>query len=199
MKCHKLCDVMGKRVLSRVMARVMSQAPSFLSSMALVLSPTTMSDDNPRPPKRIRLESSPLVASSSMSSLTSISSSPGRPSTSQPRTMLKPLPAPVLLVTLPYLLAHPPTHKYYVPSLCLSLCALRRCLAFPSLSPEIECRAWTGLAEVGMRVMAGGLHYNEDFPWARGVETEVRRVLLCRWLPLISESCTRSTKQSAKQ
>ena len=56
----------------------------------------------------------------------------------------------------------------------LSLTALRKCLTLPALSPEIECRAWTGLAEIGMKVISGGLSQSEDHPWASGIEAEVR-------------------------
>lgn len=127
---------------------------------------TVMTDNSPRPHKRPRLDSSPPMPSSSLSSL------PTSPSKSQ-GARLKPLPPAILLISLPTLLAHPPTHRLYIPSLCLSLCALRKCLTIPALSPEIECRAWTGLAEAGMRVIDGGLHENEDCPWASGIEAEV--------------------------
>ena len=129
---------------------------------------------NPRPYKRAKLDSSPEMPSSSLSSLTT--SSPAKPQES----CLKPLPPAVLLVSLPALLAHPPTHKLYIPSICLSLCALRKCLTIPALSPEIECQARTGLAEIGMRAIAGGLHEIEDYPWAHGIEAEVSNVELCR-------------------
>ena len=137
------------------------------------LSSTSMLDDSPRPHKRARLDSSPMMPSSSLSTLTS---APSSPSKSQ-GPCLKPLPPAVLLVSLPSLLAHPPTHRLYVPSLCLSLCAFRRCLTIPALSPEIECRAWTGLAEIGMRIIGGGLHESEECSWARGIEAEVGVVL----------------------
>lgn len=131
---------------------------------------------NPRPQKRAKLDSSPEMPSSSLSSLTSAPTS--SPVKSQ-ESCLKPLPPAVLLVSLPTLLAHSPTHKFYIPSICLSLCALRKCLTIPALSPEIECRAWTGLAEIGMRVIAGGLHENEDCSWAHGIEAEVSNVEQC--------------------
>lgn len=94
-----------------------------------------------------------------------------------PGATLKSVSPAVLLVSLPGLLAHPPNHKYYMPSLMLSLTALRKCLTLPALSPEIECRAWTGLAEIGMKVISGGLSQSEDHPWANGIEAEV--CLLC--------------------
>ncbi|KAI0352218.1 hypothetical protein OH77DRAFT_1485975 [Trametes cingulata] len=154
-----------------------------------------MADGNPRPLKRqrIQLESSMSALtvadaddagySSDLTSLppssdpalrTVYSSSPLKPP-SQPE--LKPLPPAVLLVSLPALLAHPPNHKFYVHSLVLSLTALRKCLALPALSPDIECRAWTGLAELGMRVIAGGFSQSEEHVWARGIEAEVEKAL----------------------
>jgi hypothetical protein len=83
------------------------------------------------------------------------------------------LPASVLLVSLPGMLIHPPTHKLYALSLSISLLALRRCLALPNLTPDIECRAWTSLAEVGTLVIAAGFNVNEDHAWAAGIENEV--------------------------
>ncbi|OSD01133.1 hypothetical protein PYCCODRAFT_1468829 [Trametes coccinea BRFM310] len=96
---------------------------------------------------------------------------------SQSDSDLKPLPPAVLLVSLPSILAHPPNHKYYVHSLVLSLKALRKCLSLPALLPDIECRAWTGLAELGMRVIAGGFSQSQEHPWANGIESEVEKAL----------------------
>ena len=136
---------------------------------------------------------------SSLSTLTespaSFHSSPARPPVSHPASSscdntasdsptkgsktnkinLKVLPPAALLSSIPGLLIHPPNHKYYVLSLQLSLNALRRCLSLQALSPELECRAWTGLAEVGMRVVSGGFSQSssEEHGWARGVEAEV--------------------------
>lgn len=148
------------------------------------LSFTTMSndDDNPRPSKRPRTDPS-LSQVSSSSTLTPPPSSPptatepsGKSESSESSTQhstLKPLPEPVLLVILPRLLIHPPNHRNYIKSLFLSLCSLRRCLALPALSPEIECQAWTGLAEIGMKVVHGGISQNEAHTWASGIEVEV--------------------------
>lgn len=86
---------------------------------------------------------------------------------------LRPLPPAVLLVSLPGLLAHPPTHRNYAVSLQLSLTALRKCLVFPDLTPEMQCRAWMGLAEVGMNVIGGGFTRDQRCVWARDVEAEV--------------------------
>jgi hypothetical protein len=71
---------------------------------------------------------------------------------------LVPLPPPHLLLALPSLLIHPPTHKYHLQSLLLSQRALRRCLALPEseLDRDIECRAWTALAEIGIGCLALG-------------------------------------------
>lgn len=101
-------------------------------------------DDNPRPSKRQRVE-------------------------------LAQLPTAHLLLALPSILLHPPTHSLFPRSLHLSLVALRRCLDQPdgALTPEMECRAWTALAEVGMRVVKGG--YTES--WANGIEGEVENAV----------------------
>ncbi len=136
--------------------------------------PAVMLDDNPRPQKRVRRESFSLSPPSS-SPLTPPPSSPvPSTSTSQSDSPLRPLPHAVLLLSLPSLLVHPPSHRYYIQSICLSLCSLRKCLSLPALSPEIECRAWTGLAELGMKVISSGFSQSEDHLWARGIEAEVR-------------------------
>ena len=145
-----------------------------------------VADNNPRPLKRQRIHSSPCPIpdsdgySSELEPLTSLppSSDPAlrhKPLSRNPSyDGLKPIPPAILLVSLPSLLAHPPNHKYYVHSLVLSLTALRKCLTFPALPPDIECRAWTGLAELGMRVISGGFSQSEEHDWARGIEQEVR-------------------------
>ncbi|EMD30878.1 hypothetical protein CERSUDRAFT_27083, partial [Gelatoporia subvermispora B] len=38
----------------------------------------------------------------------------------------------------------------------------------------IECRAWTQLAELGLKAIDGGLSENDAYPWAKGIEAEVR-------------------------
>jgi len=80
---------------------------------------------------------------------------------------MKPLPLVVVLFSLPSLLAHPPTHRYYDCSLFLALTALRKCLLLSGLDYITECRAWTELAEVGFRI---GL----DEP---GIESEVEKAI----------------------
>ncbi|KAH9486026.1 hypothetical protein JR316_0000090 [Psilocybe cubensis] len=80
---------------------------------------------------------------------------------------LKPLPLDILLLSLPHLLAHPPTHRQHTRSVILSLSALRGYLAQPNLEPRLECRAWTELAEAGFRL---GLN-------TPGIENEVERAI----------------------
>ncbi|CAL1693812.1 unnamed protein product [Somion occarium] len=118
-------------------------------------------NDNLRPFKRIKLDHDMSASTSSMT----------------PSSSLRTVPPPVLLVSLPGLVAHPPNHRYYVLSLQISLDALRKCLCLSALSPEIECRAWTGLAELGMRVIASGFSESEDHLWAKGIEIEVDKAL----------------------
>ncbi|KAG7451717.1 uncharacterized protein BT62DRAFT_1030831 [Guyanagaster necrorhizus] len=66
-------------------------------------------------------------------------------------------------------------HRYHAQSLCLSLLALRRCLSLPNLTPEVECRAWTAMVEIGMLVIDRGFSQNNDHFWARGIEIEVEK------------------------
>lgn len=131
-----------------------------------------MTDSNPRPTKRQRTHSTSRLQSQASSSL-----SPP-PESSQPSTIpaLRPLPPAILLLALPGLLAHPPTHPDFGFSLFLSLRALRQCLALPALAPDVECHAWMNLAEVGMRVMENGFCAAEaGCDWAMGVDAEVRQ------------------------
>ncbi|KAJ3918552.1 hypothetical protein F5877DRAFT_78902 [Lentinula edodes] len=86
---------------------------------------------------------------------------------------LNPLPDSILLLSMPSILIHPPNHQLHAHSLCMSLLALRRCLKIPGLSPDIECRALTSLAEVGMIVIDGGFSQQELHVWANGIEPEV--------------------------
>jgi hypothetical protein len=102
-----------------------------------------------------------------------------------------------LLLALPSLLAHPPTHVSHTRALALSLLALRRCLGVPNpgssdrkiagrksgaasgkdawaLSPTDECRAWCALAEVGLCVLEGGFGTEA---WAAGIESEIDKAL----------------------
>ena len=135
-----------------------------------------MLDDNPRPQKRMRIVSvvedmtSPSQSPfASQSTLTPPPLSPVKPSVS-----FRPLPPYILLLAIPHLLTHSPTHRNYIIFLRLSLASLRKCLTLPSLPPEIECRAWCGLAELGMKIISGGFWEDSAHPWAHGIETEVR-------------------------
>ena len=163
------------RVVSRVTIRVAVTGHltrSLAARHGSVLDP--MADDSRRPSKRQRRESSPAEGPvfSSQSTLTPPPSS--EPESPTESTVLKPLPPGILLVSLPSLLTLPPNHRNYVQSLQLSLQALRQCLALPALSPEIECRAWCGLAEIGMKVINGGFSEDETHLWAHDIEAEVR-------------------------
>lgn len=142
-------------------------------------------DNNPRPQKRAKIDYLPNSLPSLTSSPLTPLPSPPKPSPKQDQLeqhnqydhdsviKLKPMPSPALLVSLPGLLIHPPNHRYHVLSLQLSLKALRKCLGLPGLTPEVECRAWMGFAEVGMNVIGGGLTEDEGCVWAKGIEAEV--------------------------
>lgn len=134
-------------------------------------------DSNPRPQKRQRIDQEQSQPTPPLSSpLTTPPSSQQPPFTPTPTShpQLAPLPTTHLLLALPLLLQHPPTHKHHPHSLHLSLLALRRVLAQPGgLAPDVECRAWSGLAEVGMRVIGGGFRDG----WAEGVEGEVGKAI----------------------
>jgi len=69
----------------------------------------------------------------------------------------RPLPADVLLLSLPQLLQHPPAHRNHTRSLFLSLFALRKYLSLPGLDSIMECRASAELAEIGFRIGLGEL------------------------------------------
>ncbi|KAF8079396.1 hypothetical protein FPV67DRAFT_1664028 [Lyophyllum atratum] len=125
-------------------------------------------DLNDRPLKRSRISSSSSSLSSSglsspsstqRSSTRATSASPCLPPSANDTTptkanpggaALQRLPPATLLLALPSLLLHPPSHKLHLQSVSLAQHALRRCLALPALEPAEECRAWTGLAELGM-------------------------------------------------
>ncbi|KAJ4485686.1 hypothetical protein J3R30DRAFT_3365295 [Lentinula aciculospora] len=133
--------------------------------------PTTASSSSSphfsRSPKR------KLVEDVEMSATCSPSSSPLTEIDEEEKLSLAPLPAPILLLHLPAILIHPPNHQLHARSLCMSLLALRRCLKISGQSPDIECRALTSLAEVGMIVIDGGFAQQEQHVWAHGIETEV--------------------------
>ncbi|KAG1786474.1 uncharacterized protein HD556DRAFT_1053488 [Suillus plorans] len=130
--------------------------------------------DSTRPLKRQRtlpISASPTPRSSSLTP-------PADSQKSYPTPALRPLPPAILLLALPGLLALPPTHSDFGFSLFLSLRSLRHCLALPALAPDIECRAWTSLAEVGMRVMESGFCSQEGgCDWAVGIHSEAEKAL----------------------
>ncbi|KAK0209314.1 hypothetical protein DFS33DRAFT_1498375, partial [Desarmillaria ectypa] len=133
------------------------------------VSPT---DCNPRPAKRQRRDGPFNVATAVCGN----DLAPLKATTMVPEpACLTPLPPSLLLLSLPGILIHPPTHRYHAQSLCLSLLALRRCLSLPNLTPEVECRAWTAIVEIGMLVIGGGFSQNEDHLWAKGIEIEVEK------------------------
>ena len=88
-----------------------------------------MPDYNPRPLKRQRVESSQDASNTEK---------------------LSPIPPSTLLLALPSFLIHPPTHPDHQTSLQLSSAALKKCLELPEIEGDLECRAWTALAEVGI-------------------------------------------------
>jgi len=121
---------------------------------------TGEADDNPRPQKRMRISPHP--------------SSPGSLTPAAKPVALRPLPTHILLLTLPSLLLHPPNHRYHTQSLIISIEAVRKCLELGTLDPDIECRAWTALAELGLIAINGGFHMNPEHSWADGIGFEVR-------------------------
>ena len=129
-----------------------------------------------RPPKRPKLSTAPtsIFAPSPWSSLpTPLSSSPEKPV-----LPFRPLPLPLLLLSLPAILILPPSHLLHDESLRLSVVALRKCIHMRALPPEIECRAWTTLAQVGLQVIGSQLSASshERHAWARNIEAEVRTI-----------------------
>ena len=52
-----------------------------------------------------------------------------------------------------------------------------------ALSPEIECRAWTTLAQVGLQVIGSRMSASshERHAWARNIEAEVRIIERPPW------------------
>ncbi|KAF8837530.1 hypothetical protein BDN67DRAFT_972862 [Paxillus ammoniavirescens] len=133
-----------------------------------------MDDVCPRPHKRQRTDH--LTDSTEPSDSLLLSSSTSVPTESSPPS-LRPLPPQVLLLALPALLAHPPTHENYPLSLFLSLKALRICLELKALTADVECRAWTGLAEVGLRAIESGFSTSGEHEWANGLEAEVEKAI----------------------
>jgi hypothetical protein len=87
-------------------------------------------EDNPRPAKRQKIQPEP-------------SFEPQKP----PQLTLADL-----LLSLPSLLLHPPTHTNHERALALSHYALKKASTMTSLDKVVECRAATGLAELGLQI-----------------------------------------------
>lgn len=149
-------------------------------------------DLNTRPAKRVKLTpppSSPLSSCppsqpfSSQQRPQSPISAPTSTATIDPHCELSKFSPSQLLLSIPRILLHPPSHPQHARSLHLSLLAFRRALSLPVLSPEEECRAWTGLAETGLRVIGGGFcdgdgkSDDHEHEWAREVEMEVEKAI----------------------
>ena len=90
----------------------------------------------------------------------------------KPKTLQR-LPPAVLLLNLPQLVACPPNYKLHRQSLALSLSALRRCISISGLPPDMECRACSAFAELGLKVLYSKTIQNEVNSWAHGIEDEV--------------------------
>ncbi|KAH6896175.1 hypothetical protein BKA70DRAFT_1318603 [Coprinopsis sp. MPI-PUGE-AT-0042] len=116
-------------------------------------------DIDPRPLKRMKLMTSESSLSNALVPTTTASTpTPAVPAAPAPMPTAPPAPAPL-----------PPTYQpTYFKSLSLSRLAFQRCLAMQSLDSDVECRAWTGLAEVGIRYGLDG---------AEGVEYEVEKAV----------------------
>ena len=95
-------------------------------------------------------------------------SSPVKRPRTEPPPVFSAISPQKLLISIPSLVLHPPTHKRHHQSIALAQNALRRCLELEELDPVDECRAWTGLAELGMSRLAIGI---------RSVEGEVEKAL----------------------
>ncbi|KIL71185.1 hypothetical protein M378DRAFT_154670 [Amanita muscaria Koide BX008] len=95
---------------------------------------TSTADGNPRPLKRQRVDTMPI-------------SIEGNALDAQ---NLAPIPPANLLLVLPSLLLHPPTHLRHQLSLELASAAVKKLLSLPDLDGGMECRAWTALAELGI-------------------------------------------------
>ncbi|KAL5519652.1 hypothetical protein ACEPAH_1335 [Sanghuangporus vaninii] len=93
------------------------------------------------------------------------------------KKILERLPPSVLLLSLPGLLAVPPNHRQQAACYDLSLTALRKCVALGGLPPDVECRAWTGIAELGLRLVRAGWTKYDRIPWARGLDLEVENAI----------------------
>ena len=123
-------------------------------------------------PRKRRRSSSPTsqspAPSKRSSSATLLAVSPIR---KQPQTSL---PDSALLLGLPMVLSVPPNHKDYIASFQISIAALKLCCSLESLPPDVECRAWTALAEIGLKAIRAGWTNSTYFPWAQSLELDVR-------------------------
>jgi hypothetical protein len=129
------------------------------------LPPLDAMDVDARPLKRLKLTTS----ESSLTNALVPTPAASTPAPAAPSHLPTALPLPVLLLSLPALLLQPPTYQAnYFKSLSLSRLAFQRCLAIQSLDSDIECRAWTGLAEVGFRYGLDGVE---------GVEYEAEKAV----------------------
>lgn len=134
----------GRRVLQS------QSRPSCLQTamMARDHPPLDAMDVDARPLKRMKL----TTASESSSLSNALVPTTSTPAPAVPAQVPPALPLPLLLLSLPALLLQPPTYQpNFFKSLSLSRLAFQRCLAMQSLDSDVECRAWTGLAELGFR------------------------------------------------
>jgi hypothetical protein len=122
--------------------------------------------------KRKRSTEEATPPSSPLSSLGTSQRTDTQP-TSSPAPALRTLPPAELLLALPGVLVHPPTHALHVPGLALSLLACRQCLALPGLAPEQDVRAHTAFVELGARVLESGAQRDPEQAWAHNLESEV--------------------------
>ncbi|KAG6875937.1 hypothetical protein C0993_006661 [Termitomyces sp. T159_Od127] len=107
-------------------------------------------DLNPRPSKRLRYSSADSPTSCHARNLLDLPSDVPSQCIPAPTSHLRRIPSDALLLSIPALILHPSTHRMHLQSIALARHALRRCLVLPSLDPAKECRAWTGIAELGM-------------------------------------------------
>ncbi|KAJ3936138.1 MAG: hypothetical protein NXY57DRAFT_986899 [Lentinula lateritia] len=135
-------------------------------------SSSVSSSSSPRSAKRRKLDEDVEMSDTLILSSSPLTE-PDVQEEEEEKLSLNPLPDSILLLSMPYILIHPPNHQLHAHSLCMSLLALRRCLKIPGLSPDVECRALTSLAEVGMIVIDGGFSQQELHVWANGIEPEV--------------------------
>ncbi|KAF9518167.1 hypothetical protein BS47DRAFT_1338740 [Hydnum rufescens UP504] len=89
------------------------------------------------------------------------------------------------LLNLPIRLLHPPSHPNHVLALYCSLLSLRQCIHLNTdldknnnahgdvLGPEMLCRAWTTLAEIGLLILRAGFGGDAAPNWCRGIEGEI--------------------------